>query len=294
MLVRIVATGLCHTDLTVPTMLPAEMMPTVVGHEGTGVVEQVGADVVGIEVGDHVVLSFRSCRACAPCRAGDVGYCEQSLLLNYMGMRADGSTTMKRGEQTIFGRLLRPVQPRPPRPGVRRQLRRRRQGARPDPARPLRLRLPDRGRHGPQRARPGRRRARRGLRRRRGRPRRGRRGPGCRCGDGRRRGPGRRASSGRRGVRRHRPRSRRRVRRPGRGPGQGAHRRRCGVRDRHHGDRRGGPAGPALPARTRPAGGARPGRAGVHHRRDRPPAVRQDRALLHRGRGRSAAHHPRA
>lgn len=107
-LVRIVATGLCHTDLTVPTMLPAEMMPTVVGHEGTGVVERVGADVAGIEVGDHVVLSFRSCRACGPCEAGDVGYCEQSLLLNYMGMRADGSTTMKRrqenGEsQTVFG-----------------------------------------------------------------------------------------------------------------------------------------------------------------------------------------------
>lgn len=102
-LVRIVATGLCHTDLTVPTMLPAEMFPTVVGHEGTGVVEAVGADVSGIAVGDHVVLSFRSCRACGSCREGDVGYCEQSLLLNYMGMRADGSTTMKRGDQTVFG-----------------------------------------------------------------------------------------------------------------------------------------------------------------------------------------------
>ncbi|MEQ6901128.1 NAD(P)-dependent alcohol dehydrogenase [Nocardioides sp. YIM 152588] len=102
-LVRIVATGLCHTDLTVPTMLPAEMFPTVMGHEGTGVVEAVGAEVSGIEVGDHVVLSFRSCRACGPCRDGDVGYCEQSLLLNYMGMRPDGTTTMSRGEETVFG-----------------------------------------------------------------------------------------------------------------------------------------------------------------------------------------------
>ncbi|MFC5728351.1 MULTISPECIES: NAD(P)-dependent alcohol dehydrogenase [Nocardioides] len=107
-LVRVVATGLCHTDLTVPTMLPAEMMPTVMGHEGTGVVEAVGSAVTGIAVGDHVVMSFRSCRECEPCRAGDVGYCDQSLLLNYMGMRADGSTTMKRaGEaqpgQTVFG-----------------------------------------------------------------------------------------------------------------------------------------------------------------------------------------------
>ncbi|MBM9461388.1 NAD(P)-dependent alcohol dehydrogenase [Nocardioides sp. zg-536] len=102
-LVRIVATGLCHTDLTVPTMLPAEMMPIVVGHEGTGVVERVGAAVSGIEVGDHVVLSFRSCRACGPCLAGDVGYCEQSLLLNYMAMRPDGSTTMRRESGPVFG-----------------------------------------------------------------------------------------------------------------------------------------------------------------------------------------------
>ncbi|WP_141013863.1 NAD(P)-dependent alcohol dehydrogenase [Nocardioides sambongensis] len=110
-LVRIVATGLCHTDLTVPTMLPPEMFPTVMGHEGTGVVEAVGAEVSGIEAGDHVVLSFRSCRDCEACRRGDVGYCEQSLLLNYMGMRADGSTTMKRaGEdgqsQTVFGNFF--------------------------------------------------------------------------------------------------------------------------------------------------------------------------------------------
>ncbi|WP_245993901.1 NAD(P)-dependent alcohol dehydrogenase [Nocardioides immobilis] len=102
-LVRVVATGLCHTDLTVPTMLPAEMFPTVMGHEGTGVVEAVGADVRGIEVGDHVVMSFRSCRGCGPCEAGDVGYCEQHILLNYMGMRPDGSTTMRRGEQAVFG-----------------------------------------------------------------------------------------------------------------------------------------------------------------------------------------------
>ncbi|MCX6401117.1 MAG: NAD(P)-dependent alcohol dehydrogenase [Propionibacteriales bacterium] len=110
-LVRIVATGLCHTDLTVPTMLPAEMMPTVMGHEGTGVVEKVGAAVAGIEVGDHVVLSFRSCRACGSCDEGHVGYCEQSLLLNYMGMRADGSTTMTKADgaqvgQVVFGNFF--------------------------------------------------------------------------------------------------------------------------------------------------------------------------------------------
>ncbi len=102
-LVRIVATGLCHTDLTLRGFLPPEMFPNVFGHEGAGVVEEVGADVSGIEVGDHVVLSFRSCRACARCAAGEVGYCESSLLLNYMGLRMDGSTTTSRAGSPVLG-----------------------------------------------------------------------------------------------------------------------------------------------------------------------------------------------
>lgn len=102
-LVRIVATGLCHTDITMRSFLPAEMFPNVFGHEGTGVVEQVGPGVDSVAVGDHVVLSFRSCQACVACRAGNPAYCEQTLLLNYMGMRIDGSTTMSRDGSSVFG-----------------------------------------------------------------------------------------------------------------------------------------------------------------------------------------------
>jgi aryl-alcohol dehydrogenase len=102
-LVRIVATGLCHTDITMKGFLPPEMFPNVFGHEGAGVVEEVGADVTGLEVGDHVVLSFRSCRTCGPCTSGHVGYCESSLLINYMGMRMDGSTTYSREGSPVFG-----------------------------------------------------------------------------------------------------------------------------------------------------------------------------------------------
>ncbi|WP_370246512.1 NAD(P)-dependent alcohol dehydrogenase [Nocardioides sp.] len=102
-LVRVVATGLCHTDLSVKEQLPPEMFPRVFGHEGTGVVEAVGPDVVGIEVGDHVVVSFRSCRACAACAEGAVGYCEQTLMLNYMGFRMDGSTTHHRDGAPLYG-----------------------------------------------------------------------------------------------------------------------------------------------------------------------------------------------
>ncbi|MDQ4054966.1 MAG: NAD(P)-dependent alcohol dehydrogenase [Actinomycetota bacterium] len=102
-LVRIVATGLCHTDITMRGFLPEEMFPNVFGHEGAGVVEEVGADVSGVEVGDHVVLSFRSCRSCATCAEGLVGYCDSSLVINYMGMRMDGSTTYSRDGSPVFG-----------------------------------------------------------------------------------------------------------------------------------------------------------------------------------------------
>lgn len=102
-LVRIVATGLCHSDVTLKGFLPPEMFPNVFGHEGAGVVEEVGADVPGIEVGDHVVLSYRACRTCGQCQAGRYGYCELGLLMNYMGMRMDGSTTYTRDGQPVFG-----------------------------------------------------------------------------------------------------------------------------------------------------------------------------------------------
>jgi aryl-alcohol dehydrogenase len=105
-LVRMVATGLCHTDITMGHFLPAEMFPNVFGHEGAGVVETVGAQVTGLEPGDHVVMSFRSCRACAKCRAGLVGYCDQTLLLNYMGMRMDGSTSLQREGSPVFGNFF--------------------------------------------------------------------------------------------------------------------------------------------------------------------------------------------
>jgi len=102
-LVRIVATGLCHSDVTMSSFLPAEMFPSVFGHEGAGVVEQVGSGVTGIEVGDHVVMSIRSCRTCAQCTSGHHGHCEQGLFINYMGMRMDGSTTYSRDGQAVFG-----------------------------------------------------------------------------------------------------------------------------------------------------------------------------------------------
>jgi aryl-alcohol dehydrogenase len=105
-LVRIIASGICHTDLSLREQLPAEMFPRVFGHEGAGIVEEVGADVTGIAVGDHVVLSIASCRTCAKCTSGHAGYCDETMLLNYMGFRMDGSTSYSRGTGPVYGHFL--------------------------------------------------------------------------------------------------------------------------------------------------------------------------------------------
>ncbi|MGN6161120.1 MAG: zinc-binding dehydrogenase [Marmoricola sp.] len=102
-LVQVVATGLCHTDLTVPKMMPPEFFPRVLGHEGAGIVVAVGPGDGPVKPGDHVVMSFRACRSCANCAELGPGYCTETLMLNYMGMRADGSTTYRKGEQPVFG-----------------------------------------------------------------------------------------------------------------------------------------------------------------------------------------------
>jgi aryl-alcohol dehydrogenase len=100
LLVRIHAAGLCHTDLSSKARIPG---PAVLGHEGAGVVEAIGAEVTGIAPGDHVVLSYRSCGECAQCRTGHQPYCSRSPLLNSSGGRADGSATLSQNGTPLFG-----------------------------------------------------------------------------------------------------------------------------------------------------------------------------------------------
>jgi aryl-alcohol dehydrogenase len=91
--VRLVATGLCHTDLAALDQHLPYPLPAVLGHEGAGIVERVGAGVVDLKPGDPVVLSFASCGQCAPCRSGRPAYCAQSRKLNFAPCRPDGSCT---------------------------------------------------------------------------------------------------------------------------------------------------------------------------------------------------------
>ncbi|HRD46624.1 MAG TPA: NAD(P)-dependent alcohol dehydrogenase [Caulobacter sp.] len=93
-LVRVVGVGVCHTDLVFKETgaIPA---PAVLGHEGSGVVEAVGAKVTKVAPGDRVAMTFRSCGSCRRCGRGDTAYCETMPLLNYAGMRPDGSKALR-------------------------------------------------------------------------------------------------------------------------------------------------------------------------------------------------------
>jgi aryl-alcohol dehydrogenase len=102
-LVRIVAVGICHTDLAVVHQdLPAPT-PIVLGHEGAGIVERVGAGVTHVVPGDHVVLTFPYCGECSKCRAGRPAFCEKIMTLAISGGREDGSRPLKDGAGSVCG-----------------------------------------------------------------------------------------------------------------------------------------------------------------------------------------------
>lgn len=101
-LVRIMAVGLCHTDISCrDSNMPA--CAAVLGHEGAGIVERIGAQVTGLTVGDRVVLSFRSCGRCATCLAGQPAYCRSWVMLNFAGSRPDGSATLRDEGRPVAG-----------------------------------------------------------------------------------------------------------------------------------------------------------------------------------------------
>ena len=90
-LVRIVGTGVCHTDLAHRDGQAAFRPPMVLGHEGAGVVQAVGAAVTHVRPGDPVILSYFSCGACPSCRRRRPAYCRSAFAGNFSGARPDGS-----------------------------------------------------------------------------------------------------------------------------------------------------------------------------------------------------------
>lgn len=93
MRIRLVATGICHTDLHEHPGRHCPQ-PIVLGHEGAGVVDMLGEGVTGFALGDHVILSGNSCGTCPSCLAGHPTYCDLAMPLCFGGKRLDGSTAL--------------------------------------------------------------------------------------------------------------------------------------------------------------------------------------------------------
>jgi S-(hydroxymethyl)glutathione dehydrogenase/alcohol dehydrogenase len=102
-LVRLVACGVCHTDLyTASGADPSGYAPTVLGHEGAGVVERVGSDVTSVAPGDHVVTLFSpQCRDCVHCRSERTNLCLAIREQQNKGYLPDGTTRLGRDSEPI-------------------------------------------------------------------------------------------------------------------------------------------------------------------------------------------------
>jgi aryl-alcohol dehydrogenase len=105
-LVKIVACGLCHTDLVVRDQNYPVPLPVVLGHEGSGIVEQVGDHVSKVKPGDRVVLTYLSCGNCVNCLQGHLAYCHQQFACNFGCTRPDGSTTLHKNGEVIHGNFF--------------------------------------------------------------------------------------------------------------------------------------------------------------------------------------------
>lgn len=103
-LVRIVATGVCHTDaFTLSGNDPEGKFPAVLGHEGGGIVEALGEGVTSVEVGDHVIpLYTPECGECKFCKSGKTNLCQAIRATQGQGLMPDGTTRFFKGGKPIY------------------------------------------------------------------------------------------------------------------------------------------------------------------------------------------------
>jgi aryl-alcohol dehydrogenase len=100
-LVRVQAAGVCHTDESSRLGKLPVVYPIVLGHEGSGVVERVGADVTRVKPGDRVLFTPDYCGQCRHCRLGYTPYCEQVVAVTFVGTRPDGSPRAHQGGRAV-------------------------------------------------------------------------------------------------------------------------------------------------------------------------------------------------
>lgn len=101
-IVRVVASGMCQTDLHGRDGYYATPYPIVCGHEGAGVVHAVGSAVRSLAPGDHVVMSFPWCGTCSNCQQNMQSYCLHAFSLKMNGTRADGTTLLSKNGLPIY------------------------------------------------------------------------------------------------------------------------------------------------------------------------------------------------
>src|SRR5688572_21255434 len=103
-LVEVKATGICHTDhYTLSGEDPEGLFPTILGHEGAGVVVDVGPGVASLKKGDHVIpLYVPECRQCEYCASGKTNLCQAIRVTQGQGLMPDGSSRFSIGGQKVF------------------------------------------------------------------------------------------------------------------------------------------------------------------------------------------------
>ncbi|KPH74541.1 zinc-dependent alcohol dehydrogenase family protein [Oceanobacillus caeni] len=101
-LIKIKAASLCHSDLSVVNGSRPRPLPMALGHEASGIVEQVGEGVDDLEVGDHIVCVFvPSCGHCLPCQEGRPALCEEGAKSNTEGTLLNGDIRLHNAEGKI-------------------------------------------------------------------------------------------------------------------------------------------------------------------------------------------------
>ena len=103
-MLRNVATGVCHTDaFTLSGDDPEGIFPSVLGHEGGAVVEEVGEGVTSLAVGDHVIpLYMPECRECSFCTSGKTNLCQAIRVTQGQGLMPDGTSRFSKGDKTVY------------------------------------------------------------------------------------------------------------------------------------------------------------------------------------------------
>lgn len=103
-LIKVVASGVCHTDaFTLSGEDPEGVFPTILGHEGGGIVEQIGEGVTSVQVGDHVIpLYTPECGECKFCLSGKTNLCQKIRETQGKGLMPDGTTRFYKDGKPIF------------------------------------------------------------------------------------------------------------------------------------------------------------------------------------------------